>query len=143
MLSGCFGGRLVLSTVGLAHSVRARINTDKVLIMGGKARNVYEISSGLNGDYEIWGGDNGQDAVILDSSAYYWSSTSVCYLENWDVQNPSDYSKYENFSETPIANTKNRFSKTDFPGLNDKTAYELSLNTCAIVTGKQIGRAHV
>jgi hypothetical protein len=84
-------------------------------------RNYNELNSGILLD--------GADAI--DSSAYYWSSTSVCYLENWDVQNPSDYSKYENFSETPIANTKNRFSKTDFPGLNDKTAYELSLNTCA------------
>lgn len=71
------------------------------------------------------------DDSLMDETSNYWSSTSVCYLKDWDSQNPMDHSKYTEFSEIPIMNTKNRFYKTDFGGLNDKSAYELSLNACA------------
>ena len=89
----------------------------------------------LNYIYQNYTGDLATEIVLNEDDQMqpteYWSSTSVCYLKNWDLQDPYNYGKYEDFAESPILNTKNRFFREDYPGLNDKTAYELSLNTCA------------
>jgi hypothetical protein len=62
-----FNGVLNVDASGANHSMRFRINTDKAIISGGQNRNVYEVSAGLLGNYEIWGGASGQDAVIFDA----------------------------------------------------------------------------
>ena len=76
---------------------------------------------------------NGDSPILMSANAEYWSSTSVCYLKSWSSSDHLDYSSY-NLEEQVTSldkNTKYRFTKNDFSGLNDKTAYELSLNVCA------------
>ena len=62
----------------------------------------------------------------------YWSSTSMCALHKWNVNNHLNKQFYEIF-ETPSGdyNSKFRFTKTDMPFLTDDTLYDLSMNTCA------------
>jgi hypothetical protein len=63
----------------------------------------------------------------------YWSSTSVAYLKDWSSTNHLDYSSYS-LQELPGSNNKNskfRFIASDYSGLNDKKAYELSLAVAA------------
>lgn len=82
-----FDGRLMLSTSGLQNSIRVRINTDKALIIGGNARNIYEVSADLMGTYEIWGGSSGQDSLIFDAS------TSVNKINLDNLHDVSIFSK--------------------------------------------------
>jgi hypothetical protein len=76
---------------------------------------------------------NGDDLIQTGSLIEYWSSTSVCFLKSWSESDHLNISAYQ-LQETTTTNNKNekfRFTKNDFSGLNDKTAYELSLGTCA------------
>jgi hypothetical protein len=71
------------------------------------------------------------DSIIGENN--YWSSTSVCFLKNWNPSNPSNYSEYT-IQETTSSTSKNekfRFTSIDYSGLSDKKAYELSMNVCA------------
>ena len=77
---------------------------------------------------------NGDSPINLNNSFDYWSSTSVCYLSSW---NPSDHLDYVFYiiqeKAQPNSNKNSRFDfyKDNFSGLNDKSAYELTLNVCA------------
>lgn len=76
---------------------------------------------------------NGDTPLQSGSNIEYWSSTSVCYLKNWSSGDHLDFKKYE-LEELATELNKNEtfnFKKNMFSGLNDKTAYELSLNVCA------------
>ena len=70
---------------------------------------------------------------ILNSTTSYWSSTSIPYLKSWSATNHLDYSSYS-LQESPSALNKNqkyRFIASDYSGLNNKTAYELSIAVAA------------
>ena len=70
---------------------------------------------------------------LIDTNSDYWSSTTVSYLKSWSASNHLDYTSYQ-IEETPTSQNKNskyRFIASDFSGLNDKKAYELSLNVSA------------
>jgi hypothetical protein len=70
---------------------------------------------------------------LIDINGDYWSSTTVSYLKSWSASNHLDYTSYQ-IEETPTSQNKNskyRFIASDFSGLNDKKAYELSLNVSA------------
>ena len=76
---------------------------------------------------------NGDTPINLNNSSDYWSSTSVCYLKSWSSSDYLDYTSYR-LQEVTSNATKNStfiFNQSNFAGLNDKTAYELSLNVCA------------
>jgi hypothetical protein len=83
---------------------------------------------------------NGDQPITLSNNSEYWSSTSICYLKSW---RSSDYLNYNSYTLNELTNrfvngqivfaknSKFRFTANDFSRLNDKTAYELSLNVCA------------
>ena len=62
----------------------------------------------------------------------YWSSTSMCALHKWNVNNHLFKEFYELF-ETASGdyNSKFRFTKSDYPNLSDDELYDLSMNACA------------
>lgn len=77
---------------------------------------------------------NGDSPMNLNNSSDYWSSTSVCYLNSWSSSDHLDYRSYilQEKAVTDICkNSKFEFYKENFSGLNDKSAYELTLNVCA------------
>jgi len=87
--------------------------------------NLTELNSGI-----ALGGDS---TISVGSDIEYWSSTSVPYLKQWSNSNHLDYSSYV-IQESPDENTKNtkfRFAASDYSGLSDKKAYELSLAVAA------------
>jgi hypothetical protein len=69
---------------------------------------------------------------ILESNTDYWSSTSLCTLLNWDVNNHTLENLYS-IAESPTLNfnSKFRFTGSDFPTLSQKDLYSLSMNACA------------
>jgi len=71
---------------------------------------------------------NGDDVFAAQK---YWSSSSMCTLHKWNVNNHLDKKYYEIF-ETPSGefNSKFRFTKNDFNLTEDKL-YDLSMNACA------------
>jgi hypothetical protein len=95
--------------------------------------NLNEINAGIaiNGDQLI----KTINDTPFSGDVKYWSSTSICNIIRWNANDHLDYSKYE-LQQIPFngnigLNSKFRFIQNDFSGLNDKTAYELSLNVCA------------
>ena len=88
---------------------------------------IYENVNSINAGILV----NDQTTISIRSD--YWSSTTVPYLRSWNASNHLDYTSYS-IQETPTPNNKNtkyRFIASDYSGLNDKTAYELSLNVAA------------
>jgi hypothetical protein len=69
---------------------------------------------------------------ILESDTDYWSSTSLCTLLNWDVNNHTLENSYS-IAESPTLNfnSKFRFTGSDFPTLSQNDLYSLSMNACA------------
>ena len=70
---------------------------------------------------------------LISTSSEYWSCTTVPYLKSWNAADHLNYSAYQ-IQESPSSQNKNskyRFIASDFSGLNDKKAYELTLNVAA------------
>lgn len=70
---------------------------------------------------------------LISTSSDYWSCTTVPYLKSWNAADHLNYSAYQ-IQESPSSQNKNskyKFVASDFSGLNDKKAYELTLNVAA------------